>query len=320
MRDPKISIIIPVYNRSFLIRKTLKSIQDQLYHNWECLVVDDNSTDETWSTVSALAIGDNRIKIFQKPKELPKGPGASRNYGLTKAEGDIIHFLDSDDILGKSLYEEIIFLFVSREAEAVITRVIFYENSTGKISYEPPPFTIKNFIVNGLINHAFCTPNIFWRRCFLDIAKVLFNEKISMAEDLDFNNRNFVQSPKVIIKNDLFIYARKHENSLTRGCEYIIQRNLDWLVVLNNLIELLCENNLYNITVSRYAAKQAKGLLMNLARNNYFSRKVFSHWLFMNRELVKGFQLANLFIYNAKILFVSAVSISKRLTIKHKPV
>ncbi|MDX1718750.1 MAG: glycosyltransferase [Salegentibacter mishustinae] len=93
MQAPLFSIIIPTYNRAHLIPETLKSVLAQTYQKWECIVVDDGSTDNTRDIVAAM--GDPRIRYFWK-KNAERS--AARNYGVNKAGGSYICFLDSDDL------------------------------------------------------------------------------------------------------------------------------------------------------------------------------------------------------------------------------
>ena len=95
--NPLISIIIPTYNRASLIGETLNSVLSQTYTNWECIVVDDSSTDRTASVVDDFIKKDTRFKYFIN--ERTKGAQGARNTGLLKANGNYIQFFDSDDIM-----------------------------------------------------------------------------------------------------------------------------------------------------------------------------------------------------------------------------
>ena len=106
MRDCKVSVIIPTYNRSELIGETLESVVSQTYSNWECIVVDDGSTDKTQEVVTAYVARDSRFQFYKRPKLRKRGASACRNYGLEKSTGEFIQFLDSDDILDKTKFEE----------------------------------------------------------------------------------------------------------------------------------------------------------------------------------------------------------------------
>lgn len=94
-----ISIIIPIYNRAHLIEETLQSITVQTNTNWECVIVDDGSTDNTVTITNNLIKSDARFQLFKRPSNLKKGPSSCRNYAITKIKGDYIQFFDSDDVM-----------------------------------------------------------------------------------------------------------------------------------------------------------------------------------------------------------------------------
>jgi glycosyltransferase involved in cell wall biosynthesis len=94
--DDKVSIITPSFNSSEFIAETIKSVQNQTYQNWEMIIVDDASTDETESIVLSVIEKDNRIQFYKLNEN--SGAGIARNYALQKASGRYISFLDSDDL------------------------------------------------------------------------------------------------------------------------------------------------------------------------------------------------------------------------------
>lgn len=98
MKQPLISIIIPTYNRAHCIEVALQSLVDQTYATWECLVVDDGSTDTGEVVISNWVRRDTRFQYYTRNR-LPKGAPTCRNIGLEKATGNYVVFLDSDDYL-----------------------------------------------------------------------------------------------------------------------------------------------------------------------------------------------------------------------------
>ncbi|RLD55871.1 MAG: hypothetical protein DRJ01_16045 [Bacteroidetes bacterium] len=94
MKNPFFSIIIPTYNRAHMIGGTIQSVLNQIYDNFELIVVDDGGTDNTKDVVNKF--DDDRIKYYWKENG---ERGAARNYGVSKSKGDYINFLDSDDLL-----------------------------------------------------------------------------------------------------------------------------------------------------------------------------------------------------------------------------
>src|SRR5690554_5730484 len=103
--NPLVSIIIPAYNRAGLIGETLQSVINQTYTNWECIVVDDGSTDKTVAVIEKYVTNDDRFKFYRRAR-LPKGAPTCRNIGIEKCKGEYIIFLDSDDLLDKNCLEQ----------------------------------------------------------------------------------------------------------------------------------------------------------------------------------------------------------------------
>jgi len=94
--QPLVSIITPIYNNANVIAKTISSVLNQTYPNWELLLVDDASLDETIDTVKPYTESDLRIKLFLHSKN--KGAAEARNLGTKMATGNYIAFLDADDL------------------------------------------------------------------------------------------------------------------------------------------------------------------------------------------------------------------------------
>ncbi len=104
INTPTISIVIPLFNRETLIKETIRSLIAQTYTNWECLVVDDGSTDDSYEVVQNIAKSESRIKVYHRNRE-PKGASTCRNIGALMATGDYLMFFDSDDILERHCFE-----------------------------------------------------------------------------------------------------------------------------------------------------------------------------------------------------------------------
>ena len=92
MKEPLVSIIIPTYNRAHLIGETLGSVLAQTYQNWECIVVDDGSTDNTEAVLATFTAKDSRFQYDQRPKDRLAGGNAARNYGFELSKGEYINW------------------------------------------------------------------------------------------------------------------------------------------------------------------------------------------------------------------------------------
>ncbi len=103
--NPLVSIIVPTYNRADLIIETLQSVKTQTYNNWECIIIDDGSSDNTELIVIDIIKSENRISYFKRERE-PKGAPTCRNIGLAYSRGEYIIFLDSDDLLSETCLQK----------------------------------------------------------------------------------------------------------------------------------------------------------------------------------------------------------------------
>src|ERR1044071_7848252 len=99
---PLVSVVVPSYNYGHLIRETLASLAAQTYDRWECVVVDDGSTDDTRAVVEAYPAADPRVRYVRQENARQ---GAARNNGIRHSSGDYFQFLDSDDTIETSKFE-----------------------------------------------------------------------------------------------------------------------------------------------------------------------------------------------------------------------
>ncbi|MCU1268260.1 MAG: glycosyltransferase family 2 protein [Acidobacteria bacterium] len=96
LRPPLVSVIVPSYNYGHLIAETLSCVESQTYENWECLVVDDGSTDDTAEVVSSFSTRDARIRYLRQDNQKQ---AAARNLGVENSHGEYFQFLDADDLI-----------------------------------------------------------------------------------------------------------------------------------------------------------------------------------------------------------------------------
>ena len=133
MTKTKISIVMPTYNRAHLIRETLESVLNQTFKSWECIIVDDQSTDNTNEVVKPF-LKDKRFIYTTKPYGYLKGANASRNYGLEISTGNYIYWFDSDDIIHPQTFETCISEFLNRSIDfCKFERTVFYNDFDSKL-------------------------------------------------------------------------------------------------------------------------------------------------------------------------------------------
>lgn len=126
---PKLSIIIPCYNSEKTLEKTLDSVLNQTYQDWEALIINDGSTDRTETIASVWVNKDHRIRYFLKPNE---GLGNARNFGIDKAVGEFILPLDSDNLVEREFARNAIEIFdAKKEIGVVHGNAEFFGERTG---------------------------------------------------------------------------------------------------------------------------------------------------------------------------------------------
>ncbi|WP_051238700.1 glycosyltransferase family 2 protein [Gaetbulibacter saemankumensis] len=130
-KNPLVSIIIPTFNRAYIIGEALDSVLAQTYINWECLVIDDGSSDETDILMADYTKNDSRFFYYQRPSEIIKGASACRNYGLSKATGDYIVFLDSDDLLLEYCLKSRVEMLKNNISKGFYVFPMYIENESG---------------------------------------------------------------------------------------------------------------------------------------------------------------------------------------------
>lgn len=215
MNSSVISIIIPIYNRVSTIGSTLDSILQESDQGWECIVVDDGSSDATCSKVQEYEEKDSRIKLWERPSQLPKGPNSCRNYGFEKSTGELVYFLDSDDELLPGALARYRAAFQPK-TEVVIAPLLKVALNTGEI-IEQNTIESINLIEDyftGEVSFYVCGP--MWRRSFLEKQPELFDVTLRNLDDWDFNLRMWYAQPQATFLEQPAVRYLHHDQSLKK--------------------------------------------------------------------------------------------------------
>lgn len=187
MNQPLVSIIIPTFNRSHLIGETLDSIIAQSYEKWECIIVDDGSTDDSFKVIGEYVRKDQRFSFYKRPSDKLKGPSSCRNYGLSKSEGKYLIFLDSDDLLAETCLEKRVETIEKNDIlDFVVFSMGFFETTNRleidhgrKIFQGNREDTIKHFIAH---KYPWNTTRPIYKKEFIDSLGG-FNEELLVFTD-----------------------------------------------------------------------------------------------------------------------------------------
>ena len=215
MHNPLVSIIIPTFNRAHLIGETLDSVLMQTYINWECIVVDDGSTDDTEIVVMDYVKKDARFHYHQRPNSKPKGANACRNYGFEISNGEYVNWFDDDDVMLANFLEVKINV-LNHNVDFVIVSGYFVDSNLERDSEIEIFQTSELFKDYVKWNIKVLTPSVLFKRAFL-FKKELFLTKIKRGQETELFSRLFFQvksSQYMIIEEYVFLY-RQHEMTKT---------------------------------------------------------------------------------------------------------
>jgi len=268
-----VSIIMATYNRADLIGETLDSLLNQQFTNWECLIIDDWSTDNTQEVLLPY-LKDNRIKYHKRGEAHAKGCPGARNYGLGKAEGKYILFFDDDDIAHPELLKLCVDELESKDFDFCrFKRGVFSDSR--EVGFDQKSlynsFLIDKSDLEAVITNKipFNSCQILWKKkCFLDDNQ--FNEKILYSDDWECYSRLLSGGLKGISIDKILLHARKHNDSSTakfkKGDNKIIaSTRLASLEVLDNLGKKgLITPILFNLFVRRALILNEKKILEKL--------------------------------------------------------
>ena len=213
-----VSIIIPIYNTGASLVKCLDSVMVQTVTDWECLMIDDGSTDDSPALIDSYASRDERFVAIHKKNG---GVSSARNVGLDRADGDWIVFLDSDDALKPNHIEAMLYA-VDKEIDIVFTG--FEQKECGQIinshTYTDNIYINKEGIASFLDNTDVLQYMIPWdrmyRRSIICDYGVRFDENLSLSEDRLFCYNYLLHTRGVVtIAERTYIHDVSDSNSLS---------------------------------------------------------------------------------------------------------
>lgn len=219
-----VSVILPCFNQAKYLPDALNSVLNQSYRDWECIIINDGSTDNTEEVVCEWLRKDARFKYISTSN---KGPSASRNTGLNRVSGDYVQFLDGDDIIDLRKFE--LQIEILNETQDIALSICDYYKSTEydlKVQipglYITPRFRSKEYLSELIINwesklsipiHCFLfKSNIF------KVNKIRFNEELKNHVDWECWMNIFNLNPEVkYLDLKLATYRFRSEGRITNN-------------------------------------------------------------------------------------------------------
>ncbi|WP_051907879.1 glycosyltransferase family 2 protein [Flavimarina sp. Hel_I_48] len=211
-----VSIIIPTYNRAHLIGQTLDSVLAQTYKYWECIVVNDGSTDYTDELLEFYVKKDTRIRYYHRPLDRPKGANACRNFGFEVSKGQYINWFDSDDLMMQIKIEEQLKILKTNMSFSFCTcEYGLYDEDfklIAKMGYKT-----SNLLEDYILGKAyFNLPTTVFRKTSL-FDKPL-NEAIYKAQEMEFFFRYLQQEGiSYTLMDQELLKVRLHDQNITKS-------------------------------------------------------------------------------------------------------
>ncbi|WP_300564737.1 glycosyltransferase family 2 protein [Flavobacterium sp.] len=227
--NPLVSIITPTHNSAKYIAETIRSVQNQTHHNWEMLIVDDCSKDNSVDIIQNFMEDDHRIHLIQLNKNV--GPAKARNQGIEKAEGKFMTFLDADDIWMND--------FIQNSIETIQNTGIDFVFSSYKRSNEDLEFIYSDFIVPKKVTYTdiLKTNSISCLTAFINIEALgkKTMPEIRKRQDMGLWLKYLKQIPFAYgIQEPKAIY-RIRENSLSRNKKGLLKYQWQFYRKVENL-------------------------------------------------------------------------------------
>lgn len=230
---PKISIIVPVYNVEKYLRRCLDSIASQTFNDWECILIDDGSPDNSGSICDEYAEKDSRFRVIHQKNA---GVSAARNAGLDAARGEWIGFVDSDDWIEKDCYEILIEIATRERADVVRFN---FKNYDFTKQFQKGEFYPNEYSYFPVGFNSVCL-GFYQKRLLIENA-INFNKEFFIGEDALFNYKSAVFANKIYCTDKAFYnYFENSESAMhTMSIEKIKQTEklfdyIEMFLVQNN--------------------------------------------------------------------------------------
>lgn len=240
----KLSIIIPVYNSEAFLEKCLTSLLRQTMSNFEILLINDGSTDNSLFICENFAANDTRVKVFTQSNA---GQSKARNVGLDNARGEYITFVDSDDWVDRDYYQRLLETAQKYDADVVCGSIIRERKYSRKfrINYQDEEVYIfpQQKIDAAKVPDMCYVWNKVYKKSFLDSINLRFIEGM-FFEDVDFVTRAVYFSNKIVTVPGTYYHYWTNTNSTVKTMRKSDRKRFDSIVSKKYVLEFFKKYNL----------------------------------------------------------------------------
>lgn len=261
MEKPLVSIIIPTYNRAHLIGETLDSVLAQTYENWECIVVDDGSTDNTDEVMARYCAKDSRFRYYHRPDEHKPGGNGARNFGFLMSKGEYVNWFDSDDLFHPEKINLQVAQLETNSCDFSVCKTLSFKDSISTAWFPRYNDIVSKDPLNDYITKriSWLTNPPLWRRCYLEKLSQLFDEDLRAAQEWDFHVRVLLNTQKYCTIEKPLVYLRNHSERISTNEKEQEKRSKFYFSVRKNVlvnykskISKESENHLYRYIYNLY--------------------------------------------------------------------
>lgn len=291
---PKLSIIIPAYNCENYIDRTMQSIIKQNFQDYEILVINDGSTDNTQEKIEYFSRKYDNVKIFLKPNG---GVSDARNFGLEKAMGEYVIFIDSDDYILDGYFEYISSIIADNNIDCIIFNHLI--GSKQKVIEQSKNYQITNdeiinqkeVISRFLLGHITNSP---WDKVFKKsiVKNIYFPKGITVGEDALFSISFFLNSSKIKLSNKSYYVYMQDTHGVTKSA--FSKKKLEDITWVMKTIEKKLQNQISEEKISfmifnqmvAYIINSNIKILFNSSESSFFGKKISK----LKIKDIKGFK------------------------------
>lgn len=258
IKRPLVSIIVPCFNVEKYVEECIDSVILQDYENWECILINDGSRDNTFDIIKNIELKESRIRVFTQEN---LGLSATRNKGIENANGEFLFFLDSDDILSHDAISTLVSSFQNNDiiCGIITSFTLSKRNDTrglqlfhpkeGAINFENSDFEVlRRTMETGLTPVA---QNRLYRKDFIEQHQLRFKSGILHEDELWFFETMLFAKNVKFINKETYFYRIDNQDSITKN---IGDRNLEsYIQIMEEIVKKYSQHKQFGVISTWYA-------------------------------------------------------------------
>ncbi|MBQ2645390.1 glycosyltransferase family 2 protein [bacterium] len=279
----KVSVIIPTYNCERFLQESIGSLLKQTFTDFEIIVVDNKSTDNTVKKIKDFMTQDSKISLIELEKNYKQG--IARNIGVEKAQGEYIMFVDGDDKVSPDFIEKMYNKISTDNADITICRWAPFDNRTGKINYKhgfanfhrlPEKYKTESFTWRDIKDEVYSQSNVPWDKIYK--KSFLLEKDIKFPGGMFFEDNVFsfdalMKATKITIVDECLIYYRvNRKQAVTARCD---ETFFDYIKTFTKIKENLEKQNLYEEMKYNFINYKVRSLFWWWKKINFKYKKKF---------------------------------------------